>query len=71
METGGGFDAAARRQLEKALRDGAPLLCPSCAVELSRQGVAHNPEVAYVRRRVWVLCPVCRRTAGLDEGARR
>lgn len=66
METGGGYDAAARSVLEEALREGAPLVCPACRVALTRQAVTRSPEVAYVRRRVWVLCPRCRRTAGLD-----
>lgn len=66
MTAGGGFDAAQRRELEEALRAGTSLLCPECGAELTQQRVEPRPEVAYVRRRVWVLCPGCRRTAGLD-----
>lgn len=66
METGGGFDAAHRRQLEQLLRDGLPLHCPFCDRPLSVQLVERSGEIAYVRRRVWVLCPGCRRSAGLD-----
>ncbi|MBR9988456.1 MAG: hypothetical protein KFH98_01815 [Gemmatimonadetes bacterium] len=63
----GAYTASERLALEAALRDGAPLLCPGCAVELSAQPVERSPEVSYVRRRVWVLCPLCRRTASLDR----
>jgi uncharacterized protein with PIN domain len=62
----GAYDAAQRRLLESALRQGAPLRCPVCDHKLAEQRVEPPLEVAYVRRRVWVLCPGCRRTAGLD-----
>jgi len=64
--TGGGFDAAARRTFEAALRTGEVPRCPFCDVELSRQEVARTQEVAYVRHRVWLLCPTCRRSASVD-----
>jgi uncharacterized protein with PIN domain len=62
----GAYTAAERRALEAALRDGRSLHCPYCAVTLSAQTVDRSPEVSYVRHRVWVLCPQCRRTASLD-----
>lgn len=62
----GAYTAAERRGLEAALRDGRPLRCPQCDVTLSAQPVEKTPEVSYVRHRVWVLCPSCRRTASLD-----
>jgi uncharacterized protein with PIN domain len=52
--------------LEAALQKGATLRCPYCQVELNSQPVEGSREVAYVRRRVWVICPRCRRTASLD-----
>jgi hypothetical protein len=67
METGGGFNAAQRRALAAALRRGEPLHCPVCDVLLGTQAVDPKPELPYVRRRVWVLCPSCRRTASIDE----
>jgi uncharacterized protein with PIN domain len=63
----GSYDAAQRRQLEQALRDGRPLRCPSCDVEVSARDVPAPREVSYVRHRVWVLCPGCRRSASLDR----
>ncbi|HSJ06710.1 MAG TPA: hypothetical protein VK936_08410 [Longimicrobiales bacterium] len=61
------YDAEQRRELERALREGVALACPACGAELSRQPVQRSPEVAYVRRRVWVVCPGCRRSASLDN----
>jgi hypothetical protein len=63
---GGAFDAAERRALQQALARGAALECPGCAVPLTQQRVEPVGEVAYVRRRLLVICPVCRRSAGLD-----
>lgn len=62
----GAYTAAERRTLEMALREGRAPRCPHCDVTLSAQPVERSPEVSYVRHRVWVLCPQCRRTAGLD-----
>lgn len=64
---GGSFDAIERRALAAALALGAELQCPRCAVRLSRQEVRPGAGVPYVRNRVWVICPVCRRTASLDR----
>jgi hypothetical protein len=64
--TGGSFNAAARHALEDALRAGQPLLCPECNIVLNRQDVAQTKEVSYVRHRVWLLCPQCRRSASVD-----
>jgi uncharacterized protein with PIN domain len=63
----GAYTAVERRALEDALRDGIPLRCPHCDVQLSAQPVDRSPDVSYVRHRVWVLCPSCRRTASLDR----
>ena len=69
--SGGAFNAAERRALEVALHAREPLRCPHCDVELNAQAVDRSPEVSYVRHRVWVLCPVCRRTASLDQAPGR
>jgi len=62
-----GYSAAERRALAEAVRRGeAPLRCPACGAALAIQPVRPRREVAYVRRRVWLLCPACRRTAALD-----
>ena len=61
-----GFDAAQRAALQKALAAADTLRCPVCDVVLSTQAVDPKPDVPYVRRRLWVLCPKCRRTASID-----
>jgi hypothetical protein len=43
------------------------LQCPACDTTLSQQRVDPGAAVAYVRRRVLVICPACRRTAALDQ----
>lgn len=67
----GPYTAAERHALENALRQDRPLHCPHCDVELRRQNVERPEAVSYVRHRVWVLCPQCRRTASLDVTGRR
>jgi uncharacterized protein with PIN domain len=62
----GSYDAAERRLLEDALRQKAALRCPVCGVEPTQQKVEPDPAVSYVRRRVFVICPTCRRSASLD-----
>jgi hypothetical protein len=64
------FTAAERRDLEHALRHDQPLACPYCRTALVVRPVEASPEVAYVRHRVWVMCPACHRTAGLDDRPR-
>jgi uncharacterized protein with PIN domain len=61
----GSYDAAARRRLEDLLQEGAALHCPACGVELAQQKV-EAAAVSYVRQRVLVICPQCRRSASLD-----
>jgi hypothetical protein len=61
-----GFDAPQRNALQAAAARGAALNCPVCAVALSRQLVNPKPELPYVRRRLWLLCPQCRRSASIE-----
>lgn len=60
------FSAGERRLLASALGEDGPLSCPVCRGEVHSQPVAHPEEVAYVRRRVWLLCGTCRRSAAVD-----
>ena len=61
------YDAAQRRALEAALRAHEALQCPVCHVALTSHTVGRPAEVSYVRRRVFVICPQCKRSAGLDQ----
>jgi hypothetical protein len=60
------YTALERRELAGQLRDGGPLSCPACGGVVHAQPVAQPPEVSYVRRRVWLMCGACRRSAALD-----
>jgi uncharacterized protein with PIN domain len=62
----GSFPAAQQRAFEAALAAGKKLRCPECDVPLTARPVVPPGEVAYVRHRVWVICPACRRSASLD-----
>lgn len=64
--SGGGYDAAARRQLAQAIASGGVAACPVCSAPVTLTEVRPAPGVPYVRRRVWVLCTGCRRTAAVD-----
>jgi hypothetical protein len=68
---GGPFSAEERRALEEALAAQERLLCPACGAQLTQQRVAPTTSVAYVRRRVLVICPSCRRSAGVDDRRKR
>lgn len=63
----GSYGAAEQRLLAAALARGEALRCPRCDVVLTWQEVRPGEGVPYVRHRVWVLCPECRRSASLDR----
>jgi hypothetical protein len=63
---GGSYDAAVRRDLERALHDGQELACPGCQAPLARHPVPAPAAVSYVRHRLLVICPRCHRSATLD-----
>lgn len=60
------FTAAERRDLARALAAGGTPRCPACDIELSQRRVPPSKQVAYVRRRTWLLCPECGRTGAVD-----
>lgn len=61
-----GYTASQRRAIAAELDDGRAPVCPACGTALSIRPVAPDASVSYVRQRVWVLCPSCRRSAGID-----
>lgn len=42
---------------------GCPSMCPICSVPLLSRPISPRKDVAYVRRRHWLLCPRCQRSA--------
>jgi hypothetical protein len=62
----GTYSAAQRRALKDGLDAGTAPPCPACGAELSVRDVEPPRDVSYVRRRLWVLCPSCKRTGAVD-----
>lgn len=60
------FSADERRRLARAVAEGVELTCPACGGEVNQQPVPRPEEVAYVRKRVWLLCVACKRSGAVD-----
>lgn len=67
----GSYSPDERRALEAALAAGDPLRCPVCGAALARHEVKPKAELPYVRRRVLLICPGCKRSASVDAPRRR
>lgn len=67
----GSFTPEERNRIAASLRAGGELVCPACNARLATQPVAPRADVPYVRRRMLIICPSCRRTASLDAPAGR
>lgn len=66
------FTAEERRKVAAALAQDAAPACPACGSLLDVRPVVPPRTVSYVRRRLWLLCPSCRRTGTVDvEGPDR
>jgi len=63
----GTFSPEERARITAALRAGTEPACPACGARLSVRDIEARPDVPYVRRRVLVICPACRRSASLDR----
>jgi len=61
-----GYSPAQRRAMAEAARKGEPLRCPVCGGDLIREEVQPRRDVPYVRRRLLLFCPACRRAAAVD-----
>jgi uncharacterized protein with PIN domain len=66
----GSYTAAQRRTLTRAVADGEAVVCPVCETPVAIRAVERPDEVSYVRHRVWLLCPSCKRTAAVDAAGR-
>jgi hypothetical protein len=62
----GSFNRAQRVELERAMKQKEPLVCPECGILLTQQVVVPPENVSYVRQRVWLMCTKCRRSAAVD-----
>lgn len=64
-----GYTREQRNALEQAVRNGEELRCPACGERVMESRVGPRADVAYVRRRIWLLCSGCRRSTSLDVSA--
>ena len=61
------FSPEEERRLAATLRQGEQPPCPRCGGSLDEWQIPPRADVSYVRDRVWLVCPSCRRTAVLDR----
>jgi len=57
--------------LARDSREGRSLVCPRCREPLQAKAIRPRSEVAYVRSRIWWVCPGCRRSAILEDPSSR
>ena len=67
MKTPEAFTHEQVRELGRDVRAGVRPACPVCAVPLDERSVPPREDVSYVRDRVWLVCPSCRRSAVVDR----
>lgn len=61
------YSSEERTRIRRALSRGGDARCPRCATVLERRDEPPRRQVAYVRERLWTLCPSCGRTAVFDR----
>jgi hypothetical protein len=61
------FSTEEQRSIRDAVADGRPVECPRCAVLLSARSIGGGSfGLGYARRREWLICPKCHRSAIFD-----
>jgi hypothetical protein len=61
------YTADEQAALRTAVAAGAPLVCPRDGTTMTRRPVGGGSfGLGYARRREWLLCPTCRRSALFD-----
>lgn len=61
------YDAGEQRAIRRALTEGRPPRCPRCEVVLSARPLGGGSfGLGYARRRDWLICSRCRRSAIFD-----
>ena len=61
------YDAAEEKQILESMKSDGLGSCPDCAVVMDTRGVPPRQDVSYVRRRLILTCPSCRRSLVLDR----
>ena len=61
------FDAEELRQLRSAVAGGEAPVCPRCRVAMTARAIGGGSfGLGYARKREWLICPKCRRSALFD-----
>lgn len=61
------YSAAEQRAMRAAMRDGAMPSCPRCDVSMTERPIGGGSfGLGYARKREWLICPKCRRSALFD-----
>jgi len=61
------FTAEEQRTIRTAVVGGQPPECPRCGVQLSARTIGGGSfGLGYARRREWLICPKCHRSAIFD-----
>jgi hypothetical protein len=61
------FDPAEQREMRAAFARGEAPHCPRCRVTMTARAIGGGSfGLGYARRREWLICPACRRSALFD-----
>jgi hypothetical protein len=61
------FDAAEQARMRESFARGEPVVCPRCAVTMTARAIGGGSfGLGYARKREWLICPKCRRSALFD-----
>jgi hypothetical protein len=61
------YDPDEQRMIRDAVAAGTPARCPRCAVPMNARPIGGGSfGLGYARRRTWLMCPRCRRSAIFD-----
>ena len=61
------FDAPEQARMRESFVRGEPVVCPRCAVVMSARAIGGGSfGLGYARKREWLICPKCRRSALFD-----
>ena len=61
------FDAAEQRTMREQYAHGVAPACPRCKVLMTERSIGGGSfGLGYARRREWLICPTCRRSALFD-----
>ena len=61
------YEAAEEKAIRAALDGERPPECPRCAVGMTERAIGGGSfGLGYARRRRWLICPSCRRSAIFD-----